>query len=83
MPVVIVRYTYVAIPLASTGRLSRASRTTVAGRERTALVVRHTSAAPLSSVAVYSGDEKEIDMSVEGRIIVSVNSLPCKENPII
>ena len=56
------------VPLASTGRFSRASSTTVAGWERTSLVTTHTSTTPSLSLAVYSGDEKEIDMSV-GEVI--------------
>ena len=54
------------VPLASAGRLSIASRMTVAGSERTELTVRHTCTGPPFSGAVLSDEEKEMDMP-EGR----------------
>ena len=55
------------IPLASTGRDSRASSGTVVVWERIALVMTQTWAAPALSETVYSGDEKEMIRSVEDK----------------
>ena len=56
---------YLYIPLASAGRLSCARTTTVSGCDRTWLVIRHTSTVPPFSGVTYSGEEKDINISVE------------------